>query len=170
MRKPKNLGLMHEMHEKRGIKNTYQRRKAGSRPKCKRVRWLEWGKGVWRERKIFSFKREVRKWKPDCALGIYIEKRISMDWGAIEICQALNVEIWICRGVVENLSTAKVPWWIEILSKIYQPDGEFLDGSRSYQDILQKARWIEYAIKSIEKRSPKGSIDRKLLWICRKVV
>ena len=62
------------------------------------------------------------------------------------------------RDYVENLSARqKVSWWIEKLL-------------RSYRDKVQKARWIEYAIRSIEKRSPRGSIDRNLSRICQEAV
>ena len=64
----------------------------------------------------------------------------------------------------------KSPRWIEILSRIYRPDKNFLDGLRSYRDKVQKARWIEYAIRSIEIRSSRGSIDGNLSRICREVV
>ena len=56
------------------------------------------------------------------------------------------------------------------MSRIYQPDRNFLDGSRSYQDKVQKARWIENAISSIENRSPRDSIVRNLSKICRESV
>ena len=32
------------------------------------------------------------------------------------------------------------------------------------------SRWIEYAIRSVEKRSPMGSIDRNLSRICQEAV
>ena len=65
---------------------------------------------------------------------------------------------------------AKVPQWIEILSRIYWPNRKFFDGSRSYRDKVQKARWIEHGIRYVEIRSSRSSIDRNLSRICREVV
>ena len=59
---------------------------------------------------------------------------------------------------------------IEILSRIYRPDKKFLDGSRSYRDTPQKAQWIKYAIRSIEKGRQRGSIDANLSRICREAI
>ena len=54
------------------------------------------------------------------------------------------------QEAVENLSTKqKVSQWIEKLS-------------RSYRDEIQKYRWIENVIRSIEKRRKKGSRDANL--------
>ena len=90
------------------------------------------------------------------------------------ICWALNLDRYeyvevlsrICRqqnhldGLesVEKLSVKqKFSWWIENLS-------------RNYWDKFQIARWIEITIRSVEKRSPKGSIDSNLLRIYREAV
>ena len=138
LKKPKNLGLMHEMHEKKGIKNTYQRRKVGSRPKCKRVRWLEWRKGVWRERKIFSFERGVRKWKPDYASGIYIE----------------NAFRWIkelLRSVKHYMSRYES---VEVLSRIYRRQ-KFLDGSRFCRKSISQTESFSMDREAIETYSRK---------------
>ena len=67
---------------------------------------------------------------------------------------------------------------IEVLSRIYQwqkyldgsnsyqPGRTFLDGSRICREAIEtnsrKFRWIEKAIRSIEKRSPRSSIDSYL--------
>ena len=62
------------------------------------------------------------------------------------------------RDFVENLLVKqKVSQWIEKLLS-------------NYQKKVQKACWIEYLIISVEKRSPRGSIDRNLLRICREAV
>ena len=70
--------------------------------------------------------------------------------------------------------TAKSPRWIEKLLRSYQPDRNFLDGSRICREAIEKncrkLRWIENAITYIEKRSPRGLIDRKLSRICREAV
>ena len=79
-----------------------------------------------------------------------------MDRGAIEICRALNLDR---NESIEDLLTTKVPQWIEKLSRIYQLDRKFLDGSRSYRDKVQKSRWIEIAIISIETRRQMVLID-----------
>ena len=50
----------------------------------------------------------------------------------------------------------------------------WLDGSKNlsrfYQEETQKSRWIENAIRSIEKRRKKGSIKDNLSRICQEVV
>ena len=70
--------------------------------------------------------------------------------------------------------TAKSPRWIEKLLRSYQPDRNFLDGSRICREAIEKncrkLRWIENAITYIEKRSPRGLIDRNLLRIYREAV
>ena len=75
---------------------------------------------------------------------------------------------------------------IEVLSRIYQwqkyldgsnsyqPGRTFLDGSRICREAIEtnsrKFRWIEKAIRSIEKRSPRGSINRNLSRICQESI
>ena len=110
-----------------------------------------------------------------------------MDRGSIEICRALNLDKYeilswnsvkvlsrICRGAVENLSMAKSPRWIKKLSRSYRPDRNFLDESRICQETIEtnskKFQWIENAIRSVEVKSPRGSIDRKRSRICRDAV
>ena len=62
------------------------------------------------------------------------------------------------RDSVKNLSTKnKLSRLIEKLS-------------RRYRDKFQIARWIEIVIRSVEKRSPRGSIERNLSRIYREVV
>ena len=58
-----------------------------------------------------------------------------MDRGAIEIYQALNLNR---SKSVKDLSTAKIPRWIEKLSRIYGPDRKFLDGSKKLLRIYRK--------------------------------
>ena len=52
---------------------------------------------------------------------------------------------------------AKVPRWIEKLS-------------RSYRDEFQKAQWIEIALTFVKKGSLRGSIDKNLLRIYREAI
>ena len=92
-------------------------------------------------------------------------------------CDLLSTKsrkIWIYRGAVENLSTTKSPRWIEKLSRSYRPDRNFLDGLRIYREAIEtnskKLRWIEFAIRSIEIKSPRGLIDRKLSRSCREAI
>ena len=63
----------------------------------------------------------------------------------------------------QEASTAKWPWRIKQLSRIYQAYRNFLDGSRIYREAIeldsQKSRWIKIAITTIEKGSSRGSID-----------
>ena len=126
-----------------GFKNTYQRIKAWSRSKMQWMRRFEWEDSVWRERKRFFVESEVRKWKPDRALSIYRKTQLDGSGSYRDLLSTKSWQIWICRGSVENLLTAKVPRWIEILSRIYRPDRSFsmdqeaietnsrkLDGSR----------------------------------------
>ena len=56
---------------------------------------------------------------------------------------------------------------VEKLSRIYRPDSKLLDGSRSYQDKFQKARWIKIALTSIVKRRKRGSINANLSRSCQ---
>ena len=69
---------------------------------------------------------------------------------------------------------ANIPRWIEKLSKIYRPYKRFLDGSKKlssiYRDKVQKSRWNEIALTSIETRRRRGSIDTNLSRICREAV
>ena len=69
-------------------------------------------------------------------------KKVSTDREAIEQKPTL-----MDREFVEDLlAKQKVSRWIENLS-------------RSYQDKIQKARWIEIALTSVETRRKKG-LDR----------
>ena len=146
------------------------------------TKWLDLGRGRkcnglgnLRVRKSFRSRESFlsrEKWENENQIvpQLYIEKRNSMDRGAIKISRTKSRLKWICRGAVEDLSTAKVPRWIEKLSRIYRPDRKFLDGSRSYRDKFQKAWWIEIALTSIEKRRMRGLIDANLSRICREAV
>ena len=120
--------------------------------------------------KRFSIKREKWKWNLILRLRYIQKSQLDGSRSCQDLSSTKSRQIWICQSAIKNLSTAKVPWWIEILSRIYRPDRKFLDGSRSYRNKVQKAWWIEYVIRSIEKRSPKGSIDRNLSRICWEVV
>ena len=71
------------------------------------------------------------------------------------------------REAIELLSSIIQPQWIKNLSRIYRPNGKFLDGLRSYREELQKARWIEIPLTSIETRRKRGSIETNLSRICR---
>ena len=73
---------------------------------------------------------------------------------------------WICRGAVKNLSTTKIPRWIEKLLRIYQPNRKLLDElkklSSIYWEEIQKPWWIEIEIRSVETRRRKGLIEENL--------
>ena len=71
-----------------------------------------------------------------------------------------------CRESIDSKSTSMDWDFVENLSTRQK----FLDGSRSYRDKFQKARWIKIALTSVEKRSPRGSIDKNLLRICWEAV
>ena len=61
----------------------------------------------------------------------------------------------------------KIPRWIKKLSRIYWPDRNFLNGLRIYREDIEtnsrKLWWIEDAIRSVEKSSPRVLIDGYLL-------
>ena len=122
-----------------------------------------------REEKIYR-EREVKIWNWFHAQHINRNCR-SMDRGAIEIYQALNLNR---SKSVKDLSTAKIPRWIEKLSRIYGPDRKFLDGSkkllRIYRKETQKSWWIKILIRSVKKRRKRGSIEDNLSRICREAV
>ena len=107
--------------------------------------------------------RPTRKRKTRC-YGQRKKMQNKEKWNA---CKGILID-W---GVVENLSRRSQPRWIENLSRIYHPDRKFLDGSkklsRFYQEEIQKSRWIENTIRSIEKRRQRGSIDENLSRSCR---
>ena len=56
---------------------------------------------------------------------------------------------------------------VELQSSCYWLDKNFLDGSRISREAIKtnskKFRWIENAMRSIEKRSPRVSMDNYLL-------
>jgi len=125
------------------------------------------------EKNFFSWERKV-KMKSGFAVNIYIEiaawwiedlsrsveHYISTDMNLSRCCREsiYGKIILMDRDSIENLSAKqKLSRWIENLS-------------RSYRDKFQIARWIKYAIRSVEKRSPRGSIDRKLSRIYREVI
>ena len=64
---------------------------------------------------------------------------------------------------IEKLSSKSQPRWIENLSRIYQPNRKFLNGSRICRAAIEieskESRWIEIAITVIKKRDSRGLID-----------
>ena len=105
----------------------------------------EWERVFGRERR-FSIEREVKKWKPNHASGMYRKTWLDGSGSYRDLSSSKSRQKWICQGVVEDLSMAKVPRCIEKLSRIYRLNWKFLDGTRSYQDKFQKTRWIEIAL------------------------
>ena len=111
-RKPKNIGLMREMHEKRGFRSPYIKIEA----------WLGRnlvGNGDFRERKEFGRREKEfmsrEKWKGEFDFVLKVFKEITSRWiEDRDLLSTKSQQIWIYRGAVENLLTAKVPWWIEI--------------------------------------------------------
>ena len=65
-----------------------------------------------------------------------------------------------CKRVTTDLEV------VELQSSCYWPDKNFLDGSRISREAIKtnsrKFQWIENAMRSIEKRSPKVLIDTYL--------
>ena len=68
----------------------------------------------------------------------------------------------------------KIPRWIEKLSGIYRPDKKLLNGLKKLSSIhreeTQKPRWIEIAIRSVETRRRRGSIEENLSRIYQEAV
>ena len=60
----------------------------------------------------------------------------------------------------------KKPWWIKKLSRNYRTDRNFLDGSGICREAIEtnsrKLRWIEGALRSVEKSNPRVSIASHL--------
>ena len=144
------------MHVNERIKNTYQVIEAWSRPKITKVEGFEWKKSVWEERKEILSRERSEKWDLIRAPPIY-RNRSSMDRSIYrDLSSTKSWQKWICRGAVEDLSTAKSPRWIEKLSRIYRPD----------KDLRNLARWIEET-KNLSRRNPKISMDRESVKICQ---
>ena len=74
------------------------------------------------------------------------------------------------QEAVELLSSKSQPWWIENLSTGQKVSRWIKNLLRSYRDKVQKVRWIEIALTSVETRRKKGLIDSNLSRICREVV
>ena len=89
-----------------------------------------------------------------------------MDQGSIEILSSTDSRHMNLLRCYREFIDGKKPWWINKLSRIYRPDINFLDGSRICQEAIEansrKFRWIKDAIRSIEKKKSKGSIDSYL--------
>ena len=117
-----------------------------------------------------SFYRErMREMKSEIALKLFKENTSRWIKDLSKICWAL----FICRGANENLSTAKMPQWIEELSRSYRPDKNLINGLRIYREAIETNSkefwWIEDALISFEKRSPRGLIDSYLLRSVKKL-
>jgi len=90
-----------------------------------------------------------------------------------EVSSTNSRQIYLSRCYRE-LSIAKRPRWIELLSSIYWANRKFLDGSRICWEAIetnsQKFRWIEIALTSVEKGRSKISINSLAVERCRKAV
>ena len=67
----------------------------------------------------------------------------------------------------------KVPQWIKILSRIYRPDKSFLMDREAVEKPLRQIKeslMDRECAKSVEKGSPRGSIDKNLSRICREAI
>ena len=130
---------------------------AQSRPKSKWGRWRGWGKSVWERKRNVFVKRDRRKW--DLISRWNYLRKMRLDGLRIYL-DSIELLSRICWGSIENLSMAKIPQWIEQLSWSYQPNRNFLDGSRICREAIEtnskKFRWIEDALRSVEKKKPKG--------------
>ena len=69
-----------------------------------------------------------------------VMKQDAMDDNIKHVKSNAWKRVLIDREVVEFLTSRSQPRWIENLSRIYQLDRNFLDGSRIYQDKVQKPR------------------------------
>ena len=145
-----------------GLENHTRGKTQGFRPKSKWVWGLEREESVKEVKRHKFVKREWEKWIWFSRWN-YLEKT-CLDGS--RICRALILDRYICRGAVENLLTAKIPRWIKKLLRSYWPDRNFLDGSRICREAIEKnsrkLQWIENAIRSVEKRSSRVSIDSYL--------
>ena len=83
-----------------------------------------------------------------------------MDRGSVEIYRALNPDRYESIRVLSRICRRQNHLDGSRFYRESMPNRNFLDGSRSYQDKVQEA--IENVIRSVEKRSLKGLIDRKL--------
>ena len=156
---------MYEMHEKERKVRSYQWREEHSRPKIKRVWGLEREKSVWEVKRHKTIKRyrgnEVWNY-----VGSIYRKHILMDRGSVKDLSSTNSRQMnpsrCCRESVDG----KMPRWIELLSRIYRPNKNFLNGLRIYPEAIEtnsrKLQWIENAIRFVKKSSPRVSIDRNL--------
>ena len=121
------------MHEKREKTRSYQWRKNHSSPK---ISWV-WGLerenvfGKWRDIKLSREIEENETWN---RVGSIYRKCALMDRELSRICRVLILDRWICRGDVENLSTAKC-----------------LDGLRSYQESIGQTETSSMDWESVEK-------------------
>ena len=69
-----------------------------------------------------------------------VMKQDAMDDNIKHVKSNVCKKVLIDREVVEFLMSRSQPRWIENLSRIYQLDRNFLDGSRIYRDKVQKTR------------------------------
>ena len=116
------------------------------------VRRFKSEKEFWGRERKFSIEREVKKWKPNHASGIYRKTWLDGLRSYRDPSSTKSWQKWIYQGDVEDLSMAKVPRCIEKLSRIYRLNRKFLNGSRSYQDKFQKAWWIKIALVYLRER------------------
>ena len=144
-RKPKYLGLMHEMHEEWRIKDPYQRRKAWSRPKSKWGRWRGWLRSVWKRNERVSVERDWWEMKK-IALALYIDKYVAWWIGRY---RELKMAKWSYRGAIER-----------------RPQQCDLDGLRSYQASIKHTETSSMnreAIKRLSRLILKN-LDGSKLW------
>ena len=141
---------------------SYQREKVRIRPKSKWGRGRVWVRSVWKREQCVSIERYLMKWEKNRAEATYRKHEARWIERYWELSSTNSQHIYLLRCYWE-LSTAKRPWWIEQLSRIYWADRKFLDGSRICWEAIetnsQKFRWIEVTLTSIEKGSSKISIN-----------
>ena len=110
-----------------------------------------------------SFYRErMREMKSEIALKLFKENTSRWIKDLSKICWAL----FICRGAIENLSTVKMPQWIEELSRSYQPDRNLINGSRIYREAIGQAETFSMDQEFVEKllRLILESFDGSKMW------
>ena len=124
------------------------------------LRFREKRKCLGGDRACFCRERS-KEMRSDFALDLFKENASRWIEDLLRFCQALILDKWIYRGAVENLSTTKCLNG----SRIYWPNRNFLDGSRICREAIEtksrKLRWIEDALRSVEKKKSKG-LDRLL--------
>ena len=133
---PKPRSKMHECMKKEGFRTLTKWFDLGRGRKCSGWEDFRVRKSFGSREKVF-YRERREKWKPNHASKIYGKTQLNGSRSYRDLSSTKSRQKWICQGVVEDLSMAKIPRWIEKLSRIYWPDRKFLDGSRSCRETIE---------------------------------